>query len=270
MSNTPDRVLEAMKALESGQVFATTPVALHRCEIDGRPVLFCGNMRRDPIQRTHRKGKFYEQDELGLLAKLIGTNATIVDIGANIGNHTLYFSLMMDARRVISFEPNPLAYEVLLAHVIANGVQDRVDISNLGKGLSDASADGFGMEERDRNLGAASMIEGAGQISLVRGDEALKDVVPDFIKVDVEGMEIGVLRGLGDIPVRTKCLMYIEVDNENAEAFVHWRDELGLTTLHQIKRYRTSMYHLVVHQDRADEIANKLNTLLKERQDAED
>lgn len=270
MSAIPDRIKEAITALETGDVFATTPVSLHRCEIGGRRVTFCGNMRRDPIQRTHRKGKFYEQEELDLLAELVGTGATIVDIGANIGNHTLFFSLIMEAKRVIPFEPNPLAYEVLLAHVIANNVQDRVDIRNLGKGLSDVPADGFGMEERERNLGAASMVEGTGQISLVRGDQALGDTVPDFIKVDVEGMEIGVLRGLGDIPARTKCLMYIEVDNENAVAFAQWRDEMGLKTLHEIKRYRTSMYHLVVHQDRADEIANKLNTLLKVRQNAED
>jgi len=269
MTRAPERIAEAVDAFQTGKVFATRPVALHRCVIANKPVTFCGNMRRDPIQRTHRKGKFYEQEELELLAGLVGSGAKIVDIGANIGNHTLYFSHVMDAALVVPFEPNPLAYEVLLAHVIANGVEDRVDIRNLGLGLSDAPADGFGMEERDRNLGAASMIEGAGQISLVRGDEVLGDLEPDFIKVDVEGMEIGVLRGLGDIPARTKCLMYIEVDNQNADAFTKWRDETGLVTLHEIKRYRTSMYHLVVHGDRAVEIKGKLDKLLKERNDAE-
>lgn len=269
MSGVPERIQQVQSALAAGGVVSSQKVTLYHTKVHGQPITFCGTMWRDPVQRTHRKGMFYEQDELELLAGLVGTGKTIVDIGANIGNHTLFFAKMMQAAKVVPFEPNPLAYEVLLAHVLVNGVADRVDLSHIGLGLSDKSAEGFGMEERDRNLGAASMIEEGGDISLIRADAALGDLAPDFIKVDVEGMEIGVLKGLGDIPARTKCLMYIEVNNENADAFAEWRDGQGLVTIHEIKRYRTSMYHLVIHKDRADEMTNKLNALLKEKNDAE-
>ena len=159
MIRPPARIVQVCEALEKGEVVATEKVTLYHARIRDVPVTFCGTMWRDPIQRRHRDGQFYEQEELELIAGLVPQGATIVDIGANIGNHTLFFAQMMRAARVIPFEPNPLAFEVLIAHVIANGIADKVDLRNLGLGLSDAPAEGFGMEARQRNLGAASMIE---------------------------------------------------------------------------------------------------------------
>ena len=140
MSGIPERIKDVQAALAEGGVVASREVKLYHTRIDGVPVTFCGTMWRDPVQRTHRKGRFYEQDELDLLARLVGSGKTIVDIGANIGNHTLYFAKMMQAAKVVPFEPNPLAYEVLLAHVLVNGVSDVVDLSHIGQGLSDAQA----------------------------------------------------------------------------------------------------------------------------------
>ena len=37
------------------------------------------------------KSGFYEQNELELFDKYLPENAVILDIGANIGNHTLYW-----------------------------------------------------------------------------------------------------------------------------------------------------------------------------------
>ena len=194
--------------------------------------------------------------------------ATIVDIGANIGNHSLYFAKVMKAARVIPFEPNPLAYEVLLAHMAVNGLGQVVDLRHIGLGLSDKEAVGFGMEERHRNLGAASMVEGGGNIDVIRADAALDGIVPDFIKLDVEGMEMQVLRGLGEIPSRDKPLMYIEVDNANADAFEEWRDAQGYVSIHRINRYRSSVYHIAAHMTRAHGYSAKLETLMSERENA--
>ena len=249
-------------------VFSTEAFKLYHTQIDGQSITFCGNMRRDPIQRRHRDGGFYEQEELELLAQLVPSGATIIDIGANIGNHTMYFGLMMKAAKVIPFEPNPLAYEVLLAHVAVNNLANVVDLRHIGLGLSDKAASGFAMEERDRNLGAASMITQGGDIDVIRADAALEGVTPDFIKLDVEGMEIEVLKGLGEIPRRDKPLMYIEVNNENAEAFEAWRDEQQFVSLHTIKRYRSSVYHLIAHTTRSDAYSKKLEPLLAERENA--
>jgi len=264
----PGRISDFCEALAIGAVATTVRVSLHRAVIDGRPVLFCTNKRRDPIQRANRKGRFYEQAELNMLSQLVPAGATIVDIGANIGNHSLYFALFMQAKRVIPFEPNPLTYEVLIANVLANGLSDVIDLSYLGVGLSDAASNGYGMEDLQRNLGAASMIEGAGDISLARADEALGDIRPDLIKLDVEGMEMGVLRGLGDIPAKSGCLIYAEVNNENAQAFAGWCDEVQLTSVHNFRRYRNSIYHVLAPAKSAAKVKKKIDVILKERADA--
>ena len=262
------RAKSLMKAGRGGSVFHSTEVTLHHCWIDGQPVTFCGTMWRDPIQKTHRKGGFYESEELALLAQLVPTGATIVDIGANVGNHTLYFGLFMKAAKVIPFEPNPLAYEVLLAHVAANGLAQVVDLSHIGLGLSNSAASGFAMEERQRNLGAASMKSEGGDIDVIRADSVLDDVAPDLIKLDVEGMEIEVLEGLGDIPRRDKPLMFVEVNHENAERFETWRDAQGYLTLHRINRYSNSTYHLMAHMTRAHALSAKIETLTAEKENA--
>ena len=157
------------EALDQGTPVQSVELSLSFSQVDGRPVTFCTNKRADPIQKTHRKGNFYEADELRFLSNLVKKGATIVDIGANVGNHSLYFSHVMGAAKVIPFEPNPLAYELLIANILANGQGDVVDFSHLGMGLSDKRQDGFAMEPRDRNLGAAKMLPGKGDIPVTPG-----------------------------------------------------------------------------------------------------
>ena len=48
----------------------------------------------------------YAPEEKLLLGELITTGATVVDVGANVGNHTLFFSKQVGSKgRVLSFEP---------------------------------------------------------------------------------------------------------------------------------------------------------------------
>ena len=60
----------------------------------------------------------------------------ILDVGANIGNHTCFFARYFN--QVIAFEPNPVAYRILQANIGLNRLKNVV----LRKvGLSDKGAD---------------------------------------------------------------------------------------------------------------------------------
>ena len=147
----------------------------------------------------------YELDELQaldafVLARLPGRTRCCVDVGANIGNHCLFFSRRF--ARVLAFEPNPLAVDLLRWNLRANGVRNvTVHAAGLAERASTAT-----MSIVDRNLGASHVDAGpadesaAGdrvQVNLVRGDDLLLDEeAVDLVKVDVEGFELGVLRGL--------------------------------------------------------------------------
>ncbi|MEO1085504.1 MAG: FkbM family methyltransferase, partial [Acidobacteriota bacterium] len=76
-----------------------------------------------------------------------------------------------------------------------NGLRDTVDLSCLGVGVSDERSGGFAMERRDRNLGAARMIAGQGDLEVFRADALFAEETPDFIKIDIEGFEYPALVG---------------------------------------------------------------------------
>jgi FkbM family methyltransferase len=212
---------------------------------EGRRVLFATDKEADPIQRAHRNASFYEAEELALLREHVKPGATFVDIGANVGNHTLYAAMFLDAARVIPVEPNPLALRLLLLNIMLNGVEDRVVKTGLGFGLSDGAGDGFGMEARAKNLGAAKMQAGQGDIRVVSGDTLLEGEGVDFIKIDVEGMEMLALAGLSKTIARIRPKMLIEVDQHNYDAFEQWRADAGYEVVETIQRYATNKNFLL-------------------------
>ncbi len=183
---------------------------------------FALNFRNDPIQRELRQGRFYEAAELAVLERRVPQGATIVDIGANIGNHAIFFARHMRAARVIVFEPNPLSLAPLMANILLNRLEDVIVTDHLGLGLSDHAGGGFGMGRHDRNLGATKLTAGTGEIAVETGDNLLADERPDFIKLDVEGMEMQVLAGLEATIARARPRMLVEVDDKNRTAFGMW------------------------------------------------
>jgi len=208
--------------IDSGKVVSFRGVDLVHAQIDGQTVMFAVDFKRDPIQRSHRNGLFFERSELDALQEYFPKNGTFVDIGANVGNHSLFAALFLKAKRVIPFEPNQRVYRLLVANVLLNRLGPVFDLSNLGLGVGEYNSDTFGLENRDVNLGATKLLDGEGAISVRRGDDLLMDESPDCIKVDVEGMEMSVLRGLDATITRCQPIIMIEVPNEHEPEFQKW------------------------------------------------
>jgi len=236
---------EFIARLSSGQSVGFSDVDLYTSEIFGRRMVFSVDMKRDPIQRSHREGHFYEEEELSVIKALFPFGGTFVDIGANIGNHGLFAAAFLSAARVIPFEPNPKALKLLLANISANGLVAKYDLSHLGKGLGAAPSAGFGMEARDRNLGAAKMLPDEGDIEITTGDLALEGDQPDFIKIDVEGMEIQVLSGLRDTIRRCRPALLVEVDRENDDDFHALIAEMGYGVVDTLQRYNRNKNYVI-------------------------
>ena len=223
----PVPMAERLAAWRAG---APLPLALTgqaHARIRGRDVTFCLNIARDPIQNRHRAGKFYEQTELDALTALLPAASTVLDIGANTGNHALFLALFAGAARVVVIEPNPLALEALVGNVLANGLQGVIDLDHLGFGLGEADSAGWGMKPHDRNLGATKMLPGKGALQVRRGDDVFPDLNPDLIKIDVEGMELSVLAGLERMIIRARPVILVEVEAENQPGLRAWAAERG-------------------------------------------
>ncbi len=258
MTGRVERIQHLQEAMQAQRPFATANLVMHFSRMAGHPVVFCVDRRRDTIQDTHKRGQFYEVEELSLLSRLFPPGLRYLDIGSNVGNHSLYFSIVMKAARVVPVEPNPLAFEMLIANTLANGLSDIICLDHVGVGLSDRRSAGYAMEERRRNLGAAKMLEGGGELETWPGDDLFAEEAPDFLKIDVEGMEMEVLSGLAETIERSQPAIFIEVDDDNAKAFAAWVDEHGYASVYAIRKYRTQVNHLLVPAAEAPAMKRKI------------
>jgi len=182
--------------------------------------------RNAGIEREQSRGLFFEAMELEELRKVVKPGARVVDIGANTGNHTVFFAGPMRAASVIPFEPLPAAANVLRAAVERNGLRS-VDLSRLLIGVSDrAGRAGLVFSERG-GLGATGLRpDPQGDIVVATLDSMLSAPV-DLLKIDVEGMEMHVLSGAGETITRWRPMIFIEVANRNTSAFYSWLKASG-------------------------------------------
>ena len=140
----------------------------------------------------------YEKRFLHLVEALLPQRRIALDIGANIGNHALFFSRIFSS--VHAFEPNPGVALRLRRNIAANKA-DNISVHEFG--LSETCAELPFLCNANGNAGMGKFLEadaeGAATLTVRRGDEVVQanglDAV-DFIKIDVEGHEVAALKGL--------------------------------------------------------------------------
>ncbi|MEM7268720.1 MAG: FkbM family methyltransferase [Pseudomonadota bacterium] len=193
-------------------------------QINGTTTRFCIEDPEDLIQKHHYAGDFFEKEELAVINERLGTGAVFVDIGANIGNHSLFVALFTQARKIIPFEPNPPAIRLLVSNIALNDVDAKFDTLHLGLGLSASEESGFQIGTADGNLGRTQLLRREnGALEVITGDAALaREERIDMIKIDVEGMEMQVLAGLTKTLKRLAPQILIEIDHENRSEFDTW------------------------------------------------
>jgi FkbM family methyltransferase len=240
---------EAMSARQAKRrlrgVFVTPLAQVVRTAVHGEPIFFTVVNRRDEIQKHHLLGAFYEPEELAIIARHFPMGGAFLDIGTNIGNHTLYVAKFLRASRIVCIEPNPAAIAVLESNIMLNGIQQVVDSQYLGIGLSDHASENASMRVPAKNLGASRVIEGAGDIRLERADILLAGQTFDLVKIDVEGMELMVLAGMEGLLKSHRPKMFIEVDNRNADGFHAWVETAGYAVIERFQRYPANVNFLV-------------------------
>lgn len=130
-----------------------------------------------------------------------------LDIGANIGNHSLFFSDYF--KRVLSFEPNPNTYRLL---AINSSLTDNVECFEYG--LSDANSEAA-LTVNNNNMGASSVSEKASEKDISIQLRKLDDVLEAaeqvrLVKIDVEGHEYKALLGAEKTIAEHKPILLFE------------------------------------------------------------
>lgn len=143
----------------------------------------------DHISGWLKAGRYYEADLLEAIRDL-GLGGTYVDVGAHIGNHSVYFGLECRAERIIAIEPNRDSWSRLAVNIRDNGLEYKATALNAL--VHPSWRDAHLAEVPNGNSGMARFAEG-GDIQCIGLDDVLPDDVT-LIKVDVEGSALDVLK----------------------------------------------------------------------------
>lgn len=178
-----------------------------------RSIRMCLPNPEDAIQRRLiASGRLYELEMLEHASHLLVPGDVVLDVGANIGTHTVFFAAVCGAR-VTAFEPNPKAVAALRENVRLNGVDDLATVVPAGLGACAAQADL--VEPDPDNLGRCRLEANAsGACAIHAYDDLGSDLPVKLVKVDVEGMELDVLRGMSRMLGLHQPALYIEVQDE--------------------------------------------------------
>ncbi|MDT8398443.1 MAG: FkbM family methyltransferase [Pseudomonadales bacterium] len=173
------------------------PVLTTTTSLQHRITVFANDHIGDKIRRRG----LYEKENLEFLNRILARmdKPVVLDIGANIGNHSLAFATQ--AAFVHAFEPLPEVF-ALLSRNIAQNRLSHVHAHNVA--LSDSTGDATMYMVRHGNVGASSFDRRHEDVEAVRvhkciGDDYLKELKLgrlDLIKIDVEAHEAYVLGGL--------------------------------------------------------------------------
>jgi FkbM family methyltransferase len=159
------------------------------------------------------------------LRALAGTQGVFVDVGANVGQHSLFMSRV--ATQVIAFEPyEPV--QLRLQHQMKLNNINNITVNAMG--LSDRSGTLPFYAPVGSNAGIGSFDHKStkkgnvaiGELALVRGDDHFEQHKParlDVLKIDVEGFEKPVITGLKNTLKTYRPLVVCEMTYGNADSF---------------------------------------------------
>jgi FkbM family methyltransferase len=172
----------------------------------------------------------YSEGEVDLFRQVLRPGDLALDVGANIGVHTVPMARLVGERgAVFAFEAQRTAYQTLCGNVAVNGLL-HVWCHNVAVGDSPGSIIVPVLNpERPNNFGGLALGKYAAgdRIPISRLDDTPMPACR-FIKVDVEGMELQVLRGAAKLIERFRPVLYVENDKaEKSAELIRHIDSLG-------------------------------------------
>ena len=172
----------------------------------------------------------FSEGEVEVFRQILAPGCVALDVGANIGAHTLFFAQAVGPEgAVLAFEPQRIVFQTLCANMALNSVTNtRCIQAAVGEapGRLLAPPMDYG---RANNFGGIALggFEAGEEVDVLRLDDF---DLPHcrLIKVDVEGMELSVLKGAAGLIAQHRPLLYVENDKpEKSDALIRHIAALG-------------------------------------------
>lgn len=186
----------------------------------------------------------YSDGEVQLFQRLLKPGDRVIEVGANIGSHTLPLAKIVGEKgRVFAFEPQRVVFQTLCANMAINSLTN-VETYHIAVGekygwrvLPDIDY------KRRGDFGGFSLEEC--YLGRPLPQTTLDDFPPlqlqeiKMIKIDVECMELKVLQGAEQLIRQQKPMLYVENDRKDkSQALMQWIESMG----YQIKLHQPPLY----------------------------
>lgn len=170
----------------------------------------------------------YAKDELELLGRLLQHHrpgGVFIDIGANVGQHTIFMSRI--AAQVHAFEPWAPVREKITEKVARNNLTN-VTVHPVAIGTEPEALEYYAPLGANMATGSFSPAHAtdrnrpAGQLDVVNGDEYFAEhgiTEVDLVKIDVEGWEKHVVDGLRQVITQHRPVVFMEYTSTTQGSF---------------------------------------------------
>ena len=162
-------------------------------------------------------GVNFEPYMVDLFRTLINPDDVIADIGANIGLTAILFSSL--ARKVFAFEPSPSTYRILTNNLDLAAARN-VEPINIGLGdKAESLTITFANNNRSGGYVSQKIRPDTGHVTEKIQVDTLDNLFasggfsPNFLKIDVEGFELNVIKGGGRILRENKPTVVMEMNH---------------------------------------------------------
>ena len=189
-----------------------------------RPAVRRIETRRGPLLITDRDfiGKKLETDGdwepyvYDFASMVLGEHSNAIDLGANIGVHSISFSRLAPHGETFAFEPVNLCFSQLQMNLIINGVHN---VRAFKMAVTDRTGDMVEMEALDAtvygdgivNIANSRIGQGGDSTFTVRLDDMHFPKV-DLVKIDVQGSELLALAGMEGLIARDRPVFLVEIE----------------------------------------------------------
>jgi FkbM family methyltransferase len=178
----------------------------------------CGNqITYDPntdIGNTLFFSGEFERKELEICKQYISETSIVLDIGANIGIHSIYFSKLAKKGYVLALEPSIETFGFLLRNIANehNIVPINIAADDEGRIASffQASDNAYSSLKDTRRKKIIRVVK----VPCIKIDDVVSGLKlgrVDFVKIDVEGTEHNVLRGMKEVISKYKPIIFCEI-----------------------------------------------------------
>lgn len=226
-------------------------------------------IQNDTISLTISEHGSWEGHLVNLYYRLLKPNSVVIDIGANIGYHSIHLGKIVGSGgKVFSFEPQKLIYDILSANILKNGLSNVIYQHNFGLSSEEGILYLSNLEDVSYtngmiNFGGVKLnneTTGGARVTVKTLDDIFTGDV-DLMKIDIEGMESEVILGSSNTIKKSLPMIFVEISQDHDELYSYFRKNEYI--IYKITNHGNGNDYVCLHQTKHIDNINQMDIICK-------